>query len=67
MTDTKSTKDIESSIQLMEKIFIKDESEAKNDRNNNNTCEEAKEQKNNLSKMFFKPWEESSLKKFDTT
>jgi hypothetical protein len=36
MVDTKDTKDMESSIQLMEEIFIKDESqeEAHNDNNN---------------------------------
>jgi hypothetical protein len=44
--DAQDIEDMESSIQLMEEIFVKDESqeEAHNDNNNNNKCEEAKEQ-----------------------
>jgi hypothetical protein len=65
IADAQDTKDMESSMQLMEEIFVKDESqeEAQNDSNNNNKCEEAKEQQNDLSKMFVRPWEELSFNK----
>jgi hypothetical protein len=54
ITNAQDTKDMESSIQMMEEVFVKDESqeEAHNDNNNNNNkCEEAKKQQNDFSKM----------------
>jgi hypothetical protein len=66
MVDTKDTEDMESSIQLMEEIFIKDESqeEAHNDNNNSSkskfqdTKEQSQDSQNDLSKMVVRPWEE---------
>ena len=65
IANAQDTEDMESSMQLMEEIFVKDESqeEAKNENNDKNKCEEEKEQQNDISKMFFRPWEELSLKK----
>jgi hypothetical protein len=65
IVDAQDTEDMESSIQLMEEIFVKEEpeEEAQNDNRSNNKSEETKEQQNNLSKMFVRPWEELSFNK----
>jgi hypothetical protein len=63
IANAQDIEELESSMQLMEEIFIKDELEAQIDSINNNKCEELKEQQNDLSKMVVIPWEELSFNK----